>query len=1078
MKIRLYGLALSAALVAAGAAAAPPPGTSPARTHTAQAGKPLPAAAGKPLPARGRKPLSAPARAERADRVQVLSQARRIDVNNINMFVTNYGTFANDIENQGNAGLFFPKGTIKTAVYQSGIWLVGKVGGQLRAAIAEYSQEFVPGKMVGTTFDNPSRPEYQVYKVARFAGSSSDTDHVERDAGAIARDRTLDPIVHNSWSEYMQGAAPYGAPTRDYRLPNPNVPGDSVTITGPDVSGDQMLWSVYNDADPSAHINNAGRTAPLGVEIQQTTFGFDRQGALGNTVFLRYQITNHSGAPIDSMYVQLWADPDLGGAGDDLVGCDTTLSLGYCYNSTNTDQLYGDRPPALGYDFFQGPRVGANILPLTSFVFYQNGTDPSSVQQTFNYMKGLHSDGTPFLDQNDNPTKFYAWGDPVAGTGYLDTNPSDRRFMLISGPFTLPADSTQTIVGAIVIAQGGDRLSSVTGLKFFDIKAQAAFDVNFNLPPPPPQPKATFSTTHDAVNLLWDSGSRFNYSPTFGYQFEGYNVYQGASISGPWKRLKTFDLVDNIKDVRDTVFDVNTGLLITDQPTAFGADNGVQYSFSTDQDAIRGGPLRQGTTYYYAVTAYAVNESPPRRGFEKVLETSFQPIVVTVQKTASGTDVAAARVFQAVDHRANSGIPATTDHVLVDVVDPASITGHTYSISFTNLAVPVIDGTDTLTTTWSLRDSTTGQVLIANQLARTNSPDYAPVDGMNVRLLGSQAADPPNDPLNDVYYTPFRSDMPFALTGPFGLGFFDGGWDYAFNFLAGIDPTVNPEAFPTVELRYGTGQKAYRYYRDELADGTPPGPPPGDRGYIYGGFDNIQWSAWDVDHNQQLEIGFVERRVTDDNHVQTGPQPATHDGTWNPDGSSLGGREYLGVSLRPYTGTAAPELAQDAAIVGADTLWLYNAALRRNGSPLPGDKFTVLAGGNRHATTNDTLNFATQAPAHNVVALQKAGLENIRVVPNPYYSRSTYEISSFNKIVKFMNMPETATVRIYNLAGHLVRTLRKVDAQSSILEWDLENENRLPVASGVYVYHVEVPGAGSTVGRMVVFMEKERLQNF
>src|SRR6185436_18901175 len=98
-------------------------------------------------------------------------------------------------------------------------------------------------------------------------------------------------------------------------------------------------------------------------------------------------------------------------------------------------------------------------------------------------------------------------------------------------------------------------------------------------------------------------------------------------------------------------------------------------------------------------------------------------------------------------------------------------------------------------------------------------------------------------------------------------------------------------------------------------------------------------------------------------------------------------------------------------------------------------------------------------------------------VANPYYARSSYELSGFNRIIKFMNMPEQATVKIYNLSGHLIRTLRKTDQSSSILEWDVQNENRLPIASGVYIYHVDVPGAGSTIGRLVVFMEKEQLSN-
>jgi hypothetical protein len=166
-------------------------------------------------------------------------------------------------------------------------------------------------------------------------------------------------------------------------------------------------------------------------------------------------------------------------------------------------------------------------------------------------------------------------------------------------------------------------------------------------------------------------------------------------------------------------------------------------------------------------------------------------------------------------------------------------------------------------------------------------------------------------------------------------------------------------------------------------------------------------------------------------------------------------------------------------VVGADTLWMYAAWLHATGpgGRRTGDQFQMLLG-DRTGTSNDSLVFTTQAAASGLADLQNANKNRIRVVPNPYYGRSTYELSSFNRIVKFMNMPETATVRIFNLAGQLIRTLQKIDPKSSILEWDLQNENRLPVASGVYIYHVDIPGAGSTTGRVVVFMEKERLLTF
>ena len=130
------------------------------------------------------------------------------------------------------------------------------------------------------------------------------------------------------------------------------------------------------------------------------------------------------------------------------------------------------------------------------------------------------------------------------------------------------------------------------------------------------------------------------------------------------------------------------------------------------------------------------------------------------------------------------------------------------------------------------------------------------------------------------------------------------------------------------------------------------------------------------------------------------------------------------------------------------------------------------------ATSNDVYVFDTSPLLRGDAALAKTGLGRIRVVPNPYYNRSIYELSQFSRIIRFINMPELATVRIFSLSGQLVRTLRKTDPTTSVLNWDVQTENGLPVASGVYVYHVDAPGVGSTYGRLVVFMEKERLNTF
>jgi len=401
----------------------------------------------------------------------VFDYARRLDVNHLNLFLTNFGGYGTDVAS-GGPGLEFPRGTAKTALYSAGLWLGAKVAGQRYVKVAEYSQEYGPGGMFGTLYDDPSRPEYVVYKVARFTSNPADTAHVDHTPSELSANPLLDPVAHHAWSEYIRGAKPYGAPTRIWRLPNTGTPdpNDSVNVEGPDVQGDLMTWAIYNDANVGNHTNEAGSTQPLGVEVRQTTYAYNRQAALGNTVFFKFEIFDRGVNTLDSMYVSLWSDPDLGGFADDLVGCDTTRSLGYVYNATNNDAIYGSAPPALGFVLLRGPvtQTGGQPLRMTSFNRYINGTDPQSSSASYNYMTGFNADGSPQVNPITGlPTRYAVTGDPVAGTGWLDTNAADRRMMLSAGPFHMAPGDTQTVLAALVIGQGTDRLSSISVLKLY-----------------------------------------------------------------------------------------------------------------------------------------------------------------------------------------------------------------------------------------------------------------------------------------------------------------------------------------------------------------------------------------------------------------------------------------------------------------------------------------------------------------------------------------------------------------------------------------------------------------------------------
>ena len=124
--------------------------------------------------------------------------------------------------------------------------------------------------------------------------------------------------------------------------------------------------------------------------------------------------------------------------------------------------------------------------------------------------------------------------------------------------------------------------------------------------------------------------------------------------------------------------------------------------------------------------------------------------------------------------------------------------------------------------------------------------------------------------------------------------------------------------------------------------------------------------------------------------------------------------------------------------------------------------------------TFSTRNVAAQLGQ--VSALEEA-LADINVVPNPYYAYSQYETSKLDNRIKITNLPEVCTVRIYNLHGTLVREFRKADPLTTV-DWDLKNERNVPIAGGIYIIHVDVPGVGERILKWFGVMRPTDLDNF
>lgn len=94
--------------------------------------------------------------------------------------------------------------------------------------------------------------------------------------------------------------------------------------------------------------------------------------------------------------------------------------------------------------------------------------------------------------------------------------------------------------------------------------------------------------------------------------------------------------------------------------------------------------------------------------------------------------------------------------------------------------------------------------------------------------------------------------------------------------------------------------------------------------------------------------------------------------------------------------------------------------------------------------------------------VSKNALDLINVVPNPYFAYSGYESNTLDNTVKITNLPQNCVISIYTVNGTLIRKFQKDDPKTS-LDWDLKNQKNVPIASGLYLIHVNVPDVGEKI---------------
>lgn len=310
-----------------------------------------------------------------------------------------------------------PKGGGNHVIYSGAIWMGGlDVNGQLKLAAIKFRQgnDFWAGPLsniVGSGDYDPSQPvgddavrdfgpatidpdvcvQYDRFftveksEIIAFAQQFECNQNPECDEVFPITNDALNRI--NNWpahGDVSRGQDYYLAPFYDY--PSEGGSGDGNydpaqgdhpwydNILGRDdiecgvdrrisLFGDKTHWWVFND---KGNIHTETGADPIGMEIRAQAFAFATNDEVNRMTFYNYEMINRSTQTLQETYFTNYVDADIGFAFDDYVGCDVGRGLGYAYNATNFDPGgsgapgYGDNPPAVGVDFFEGPYQDAD----------------------------------------------------------------------------------------------------------------------------------------------------------------------------------------------------------------------------------------------------------------------------------------------------------------------------------------------------------------------------------------------------------------------------------------------------------------------------------------------------------------------------------------------------------------------------------------------------------------------------------------------------------------------------------------------------------------------------------------------
>ena len=785
-------------------------------------------------------------------------------------------------------------------------------------------------------------------------------------------------------------------------------------------------------------------------------------------------------------------------------------------NYPGADYGEGDGTATSGYDCSKDPPLDtgepgephidktdpreSDQIGLSSFYYFTNATDPINLSND----QSLWVDLEPgFFDVPNTIID----NQPTAG--------EDGDFVYGSGYFPLLAGTTERFTLGLVYGggrKGNSIQDDINDLLKNKQTVQKIYDANYQFPTPPPPPIVTAVAGDHQLTLYWDRSSESYIDPVLRTKdFEGYKIYKSTDpnfsdiftvtdASGTprgYVPIAQFDKKDGVQGYFQA-----TGDLYQDASGFsyyLGNESGLEHSY-VDKE------VDNGRKYYYAVVSYTTGNSVvgifPAENTHSIrlsstgLVSSKDINVVVVTPNAPTAGYVAPPNGVGLFHTTGNG----SGGINYAVMDATKLTGSHYQVSFLDTQIDGIDNNSNGlidvadSTEWDRRTSFYSVRNLDNQTETFAGDDTNRVSLLRKDIIASTVTvrDSHGGIIAPTAYSldSARGVIKGTAAGSLPVGKYTITYQYYPVFhsqnMQGTPFLVeNTEAdiFDGVQLSFdniwnvvlntsSSGWKGQNPYIFGFAPANHPKLKPPIYGYAKPCDYQIQFSSSVVDTSSvwppaspkfpftsRIPVNFRIYNMTDSSYI-----PFLFYNIGSPQPNSITPLDELIFLDKNPRGTYTPSWDILFSTKEGDTL-VYTL----------GNGDTLNLKTDKSFTANDKFEFTTVLP-HVNTQTAASSLDNIRVVPNPYVTASTFEpplpsgITSGRgeRKMDFIHLPAQSKITIYTVRGDRIVTLYHDSSISDgAVSWNLKTDENLDIAFGIYFYVVESP-VGNKTGKIAI----------